>query len=335
LSNAIFVATANDLGNIPSPLLDRMDLIEVSGYAFDEKIAISKQYLFPKWLKRCGLTQADFSISDSTIQLLTQTYCIEPGIRNLDRYVERICRKIALKKCSEGDEFKSVSVSEENLEKFIGKQSISDAPIFEDDYFPPGVCRNLSSFPSLSIVEAVTVGEVPSESSLAFERTGVMSNDVLDTSSVAMSFCRSFLYSQGLEKVAKVLDDEKFLVHFRHGKYESMNVGVAMVSSILSKVLNISIPKCYSLCGEISLHGKILPVSNIAQRCVVASIDPCITKVIIPKANEFDLDQVSAAVKQGLEFYLVSDYSEIFELLFAPQLNIVNSPNHKEARLQN
>uniref|UniRef100_A0A673FWU2 Lon protease homolog n=1 Tax=Sinocyclocheilus rhinocerous TaxID=307959 RepID=A0A673FWU2_9TELE len=322
LSKVLFICTANILDTIPEPLRDRMEMINVSGYVAQEKLAIAERYLVPQLRTLCGLDEQKAKITPEALSVLIRQYCRESGVRNLQKQVEKVFRKVAFRIVN-GEETE-VNVTQENLQDYVGK------PIFTVDRMydvtPPGVVMGLAwtamGGSTLFIETSLRRPREPQgkdgakEGSL--EVTGQLGDVMKESAKIAYTFARSFLM--------KEQPDNDFLVgshihlHVPEGATpkDGPSAGCTIVTALLSLATNTPTRQNVAMTGEVSLTGKILPVGGIKEKTIAAK-RAGVTCIILPAENRKDFSDLAAYITEGLEVHFVENYSEIYKIVFSGQ----------------
>jgi ATP-dependent Lon protease len=303
LSDVLFVTTANTL-RIPAPLLDRMEVIRISGYTEDEKIEIVKRHLIPKQIKSHGLKEGEWSISDDGLRDLIRLYTREAGVRNLEREIANLMRK-AVKHLITTDD-KEVSITLKNLEKYSGVPRYRFGMVEEEDLV--GVTTGLAWTEvggELLCVEAVVM---PGKGTVA--HTGTLGDVMKESVQAARSFVRSRSVEYGI--VPTVFEKKDIHIHVPEGATpkDGPSAGVAMCTSIVSALTGIKIHNDLAMTGEITLRGRVLPIGGLKEK-LLAALRGGIKTVLIPKDNEKDLAEIPDNVKKGMEIIPVSTVDEV------------------------
>ncbi|KAL6730951.1 hypothetical protein Aduo_001869 [Ancylostoma duodenale] len=321
LSRVLFLCTANVIDQIPGPLKDRMELIDVSGYLAEEKIEIAQRYLIPQARKETSLTEEQLMIDNEAVENIIKHYCRESGVRNLQKHIDRVFRKAALQiadRPSDGPPQDTIVVNNENLEKYVGRPKFTSDRMY--DKTPPGVIMGLAWTAmggSALYIEAVLKKPVDlgSDKDGSLETTGNL-GDVMKESVRA-----AFTVAKGM--LAKDEPDNKFFekahihIHVPEGATpkDGPSAGVTLVSSLLSLALNKPVTQDMAMTGEISLTGKVLPVGGIKEK-VIAARRVGAKRVFLPAENRRDYDDLPDFMKQDLDVRFVSEYSELYQDLF-------------------
>eukprot|EP00871_Galdieria_phlegrea_P002442 jgi/Galph1/3199/GphlegSOOS_G1838.1 len=315
LSQVLFICTANLTEDIPLPLLDRMEHIELPGYILDEKVAIAKKYLVPKSRKDSGLKASDVVIRDSTLRTLAEQYCREPGVRDLRNKIDAIYRKAALKLAKETSG--KVVISHTDLPEYVGIPRFTDWHIYEKT--PPGVAIGLSYTRlggSLLYIEAIDTGSGKG----TLKTTGRLGQVMTESTDIAYSFAKSLL--KQVQPANRFFETASIHLHFPEGasSKEGPSAGCAIVTTLLSLAMNIPVRDRLAMTGEITLTGKVLAIGGIREK-VMAARQGNIKTVILPEANRGDWEKLDDYVKNGMEGIFVKEYPQIFQIAF-PQVRV-------------
>ncbi len=307
LSNVLFVTTANTTQTIDPPLLDRMDVIELTSYTREEKFHIAKEHLVPKQLKANGLKSAMLKISDEALYVLIDNYTREAGVRTLERSIASICRKAA-KIIVSGDK-RSVRVTSNNIEKFMGAKKYLD-----DD---------LPSKNEIGIVNGLawtSVGGVimPLEASVfdgkgIIETTGSLGDVMKESAKIAVSYVRSVADKYGIS--GDFYKEKDIHIHAPEGATpkDGPSAGVTMTTALVSALANIPVKHDVAMTGEITLHGKVLPIGGLREK-TMAAYKAGMKTVIIPAGNKGDLDEVDNVVKDNIQFVYAEQISDVLDV---------------------
>ena len=295
LSETLFIATANSYEGIPAPLLDRMEIIELSTYTDTEKLAIAKNHLVPKQLKRNGMTKKLFKITDEGILALIKGYTREAGVRNLERELASLIRKSA-KKIAETD-IKSVKITEKNLAEFLGKVKVLEEKLEEFD--PIGVVNGLAYTQVGGDLLKVEVAVM--EGSGKIELTGSLGDVMKESAKIAHSLVRTIATKYGIS--ADFYKTQDIHIHFPEGAIpkDGPSAGVTMVTAIVSALGGIPVRRDVAMTGEITLRGKVLPIGGLKEK-TLAAYRAGIKTVLIPVDNVRDLDEIDSEARSNLSF---------------------------------
>jgi len=312
LSDVMFVTTANTF-NIPGPLLDRMEVIRLSGYTEDEKVEIARRHLIPKQIEKHGLKEGEWSISESGLRDLIRFYTKESGVRNLEREIANLARK-SVKDILMGDK-KSVSITRRNLGKTAGIKRYRFGEIEKEDLV--GVTTGLAWTEvggELLNVEAVMV---PGKGKMTI--TGKLGDVMTESIQAAKSFVQSRAVDFGIEP--PLFNKKDIHVHVPEGATpkDGPSAGVAMVTSIVSVLTGTPVDKFTAMTGEVTLRGRVLPIGGLKEK-LLAALRGGIRTVLIPKENEKDLEDIPENVKRGLDIIPVTVVEEVLEKALAEPL---------------
>lgn len=309
LSKVMFITTANSLDIIPRPLLDRMEIIYISGYTEEEKLNIAKKYLFSKELKSHGLKRSNIRIKDETVRDVINYYTRESGVRNLERQIAALCRKAA-KEIVEEDK-SSITITSKNLSKFLGIP-----PYRYDkarDHGEIGIATGLAWTAVGGVTLEIEAVGMPGNGKL--QLTGQLGDVMKESAKTGVSYIRSTAKELGVdEDFHKNLDIH---LHIPEGAIpkDGPSAGITMVTAILSLLTNKPVPQYIAMTGEITLRGRVLPVGGIKEK-VLAAHRAGITTIILPKENERDLEEIEKNVRKDLQFILVENMKEVIEAVF-------------------
>ncbi|KAG7228797.1 hypothetical protein INR49_008575 [Caranx melampygus] len=317
LSKVLFICTANVTDTIPEPLRDRMEMINVSGYVAQEKLAIAECYLVPQLRSLCGLTEEKASISSDALSLLIRQYCRESGVRNLQKQVEKVFRKVAFRIVS--GEQTSVAVTPDNLQDYVGKPLFTVDRMY--DVTPPGVVMGLAwtamggstLFIETSLRRPSGREDPKGEGSL--EVTGQLGDVMKESAKIASTFARAFLMNQEPEN--QFLVNSHLHLHVPEGATpkDGPSAGCTIVTALLSLATNRPVRQNVAMTGEVSLTGKILPVGGIKEKTIAAR-RAGVTCIILPAENKKDFSDLPDYITQGLEVHFVDHYSQIYPIVF-------------------
>ncbi|MDX9719943.1 MAG: endopeptidase La [Myxococcota bacterium] len=322
LSDVMFIATANTTSTIPRALLDRMEVIELAGYIDEEKLAIAKHHLVPRQIAAHGLSKKNLRITDGALKQLIRDYTREAGVRNLERTIAKVCRRIATKVARETDSVHKVDKS--NLEALLGPAPFTDEVISRGQ--GPGIAAGLAWTQFGGEVLFIETTRMPGKEQLKL--TGQLGEVMAESVQIAFSYVRSRAAALGIdEKAFQKLD---YHVHFPAGGVpkDGPSAGIAITSSLLSLLLERALPARLAMTGEITLVGNVLAVGGIKEK-VTAARRAGARHVILPARNRKDLVEVPEHVKAGLEFHFAEHYREVFELLFGAGRARLDAPRDK------
>ena len=318
LSDVLFIATANVLDTIPGPLLDRMEVIRLDGYTDEEKVAIARDHLLERQLERNGLEAGEVVVTDDALATLVGDYTREAGVRNLERQLGKVLRKAATRIAS-ADHDGEVVVDADGLREALGRPRFKRDEANHDAV--PGVVNGLAvtgAGGDVLIVEATAMdGDGPERGSLLL--TGQLGDVMTESGRIALSFIRSQREALGLEASAF---DRRFHVHFPAGAVpkDGPSAGVTMTTALVSLLTGRPTKPSVGMTGEVTLQGKVLPIGGVKQK-LLAAHRAGLTDVIIPLANEPDLDDLPASVLAELAVHPVAHVREVLELALEPAVD--------------
>ena len=308
LSKVMFIATANVTHSIPPPLKDRMEVIQLSGYTLNEKLAIAQQFLVPKQLKNHGLTPERISFEDEAIRVVIESYTREAGVRNLEREVASICRKIARRVVREGNDLQ-ITIDADMIAEFLGKAKFRARR--KNEASEVGVATGLAWTEVGGELLETEVGLMPGKGKLTL--TGKLGEVMQESARAAMSYLRSRAELLGVDPDFN--EGMDLHLHVPEGAIpkDGPSAGITMATALVSALAKIAVRKDVAMTGEITLRGKVLPVGGIKDK-VLAAFRGGITEVILPRENEKDLDEIPAEVRDRMEFHLVDSMDEVLRL---------------------
>ncbi|MGN0659984.1 MAG: endopeptidase La [Emergencia sp.] len=300
LSKVMFITTANSTDTIPRPLLDRMEVVEVPGYTEEEKVKIAQKYLIPKKIREHGLKKENIKISEKAVRDLINYYTRESGVRNLEREIANLCRKVARKIVT--GKAKSYSISPSNLEKYLGKHRYHYDMVEGENQI--GVTTGLAWTAVGGDTLQIETTAVAGSGKLVL--TGQLGDVMQESAKAGISYIRSVADKLGIEEdFYKKYDIH---VHVPEGAVpkDGPSAGVTMCTAVISTLTGIPVRRDVAMTGEITLRGKVLPVGGIREK-VLAAHRAGIRKILLPKDNEPDIDEIPSAVRKQLEFVLIDN----------------------------
>ena len=309
LSEVLFVATANDAGNIPRPLLDRMELIEVSSYTENEKLHIAKEHLVAKQMKKNGLKKDQLSISDKALARMISGYTKEAGVRNLERKIGAVCRKAA--RIIYEKEQGSVRVTGGNLEKYLGIVRYTPDSINERD--DVGIVRGLAWTSVGGVTLEVEVNCMPGKGEMKL--TGKLGDVMKESAMAALSCVRALSEEYHIKNDYFTKHD--FHIHIPEGATpkDGPSAGITMAVALLSAVTGIPVRADIAMTGEITLRGRVLPIGGLKEKLLAAK-NAGIKTVCVPKKNEKDLSEIADEITKGMKILLVEQIREVLDAAF-------------------
>jgi ATP-dependent Lon protease len=305
LSQVMFVTTANMLSTIPAPLRDRMEILELDGYTTDEKVQIAQQYLLPRQIRENSLRAAEISFADEAMRAIIRDYTREAGVRNLERQIGTVCRKVATKVAEE--EVVTVHVDEDDLIDYLGKPRFYFEPADRTEI--PGVVTGLVWTPTGGDITFVEATRMPGNKRLIL--TGKLGDVMKESAQAAVSYVRAKARELGIDE--KIVAKSDLHIHVPAGAVpkDGPSAGVAMATAIVSLLTERSVRADVAMTGEITLRGQVLPVGGIKQKVLGAS-RVGIDTVILPKRNEPDLEDVPDEIRDKMNFVFADRVEEVF-----------------------
>ena len=310
LSGVLFIATANDVSTIPRPLLDRMEVIEVSSYTENEKFHIAKKYLVPKQLERNGLTGEMLSFSDKALEKIIHNYTREAGVRNLERRIGEICRKAAREFLEK--KRKSVHITEGNLQKYLGKEKITFENANEEDEV--GIVRGLAWTSVGGDTLQIEVNVMPGDGKL--QMTGQMGDVMKESAQIALTYVKSVADRYGVE--SKYFKEHDLHLHIPEGAVpkDGPSAGITMATAMLSAVTGKKVLASVAMTGEITLRGHVLPIGGLKEKTLAARMAH-MKKVLVPDKNRPDMAEISKEITKGMEIVFVKTMDDVVREAFA------------------
>jgi len=303
LSEVLFLATANDVQTVPRPLLDRMEIIEVSSYTENEKMHIAKEHLLPKQMKHHGLDETKFQISDGAMAKIIRQYTREAGVRKLERQLASLCRKADREILEKG--VKQVRITDRNLTKFLGKTKYEVQERNEKDEI--GIVRGLAWTSVGGDTLEIEVNLMPGKGK--FELTGQLGDVMQESAKAGISYIRSIADRYGLEK--EYFQEHDIHIHIPEGAVpkDGPSAGITMATAMLSAMLNKPVRADVAMTGEITLRGRVLPIGGLKEKLLAAK-NAGMKTVIVPKKNQKDVEELSKEITGGLELVYVETMDE-------------------------
>jgi ATP-dependent Lon protease len=322
LSQVLFITTANYRDGIPPPLLDRMEIIQLPGYLGTEKLSIAREFLVPRQLKRNGLVPGDVQITDAALRAIIAGYTRESGVRNLEREIGSVVRKITRKK-AEGSAKGTVRVTPARLGRFLGPPRYIESPL--ERRYRVGIANGLAWTETGGDVMTIEVSTVPGKGQLHL--TGKLGEVMRESGVAAMTYARKNAETWGLDKW--FYQDIDIHIHVPEGAIpkDGPSAGITMATALVSALTSVPTKPDVALTGEITLRGTVLPIGGLTEK-VVAAKRAGVTTIIIPKANAKDLSEIPAAVRKGITFVPVEQMDEVLRhaLEAVPSMDLPRRP---------
>ncbi len=308
LTNVMFIATANISHTIPPALLDRMEVIHLSGYTLNEKMEIGRKFLIPRQIEAHGLKSKQIEICDSALQAVIESYTREAGVRNLEREIAKICRKVA-RRIVEGGKSVRIEVTSDSVHEHLGK--IMFHPRRKNEESEVGVATGLAWTEAGGELLETEVGLMPGKGKLIL--TGKLGEVMQESARAAVSYLRSRSALFGIDP--EFNENHDLHIHVPEGAIpkDGPSAGITMATALISAATGVPVRKDLAMTGEITLRGKVLPVGGVKHK-LLAAYRAGITELIIPRFNEKDLDEIPPEVRERLEFHLVETMDEVLSL---------------------
>ena len=309
LSEVLFIATANEVSGIPKPLLDRMELIEVSSYTENEKFHIAKEHLVEKQKSKNGIKKEQLTITDSALKDIIRLYTREAGVRSLERTIGKLCRKAArgIFKDSEA----ALKVTKTNLKTYLGNPKYS--PEKKNDHAEVGIVRGLAWTSVGGVTLEVEVNVLPGKGELVL--TGKLGDVMKESAQAALSYVRSISEGYGID--AEFYTKHDIHIHIPEGAVpkDGPSAGITMATAMLSAITDRAVKADVAMTGEITLRGRVLPIGGLKEKLLAAKVIG-IKTVCIPKDNEKDLEEISKEITDGMEIVPVERFSQVEKIAF-------------------
>ena len=309
LSEVLFIATANEVSGIPKPLLDRMELIEVSSYTENEKFHIAKEHLIEKQKSKNGIKKEQLTITDSALKDIIRLYTREAGVRSLERTIGKLCRKAAREIFKDSEA--AVKVTKTNLKTYLGNPKYS--PEKKNDHAEVGIVRGLAWTSVGGVTLEVEVNVLPGKGELVL--TGKLGDVMKESAQAALSYVRSISEGYGID--AEFYTKHDIHIHIPEGAVpkDGPSAGITMATAMLSAITDRAVRADVAMTGEITLRGRVLPIGGLKEKLLAAKVIG-IKTVCIPKDNEKDLEEISKEITDGMEIVPVDKFSQVEKIAF-------------------
>lgn len=309
LSEVLFIATANEVSGIPKPLLDRMELIEVSSYTENEKFHIAKEHLVEKQKSKNGIKKEQLTITDSALKDIIRLYTREAGVRSLERTIGKLCRKAAREIFKDSEA--AVKVTKTNLKTYLGNPKYS--PEKKNDHAEVGIVRGLAWTSVGGVTLEVEVNVLPGKGELVL--TGKLGDVMKESAQAALSYVRSISEGYGID--AEFYTKHDIHIHIPEGAVpkDGPSAGITMATAMLSAITDRAVMADVAMTGEITLRGRVLPIGGLKEKLLAAKVIG-IKTVCIPKDNEKDLEEISKEITDGMEIVPVEKFSQVEKIAF-------------------
>ena len=309
LSEVLFIATANEVSGIPKPLLDRMELIEVSSYTENEKFHIAKEHLIEKQKSKNGIKKEQLTITDGALKDIIRLYTREAGVRSLERTIGKLCRKAAREIFKDSEA--AVKVTKTNLKTYLGNPKYS--PEKKNDHAEVGIVRGLAWTSVGGVTLEVEVNVLPGKGELVL--TGKLGDVMKESAQAALSYVRSISEGYGID--AEFYTKHDIHIHIPEGAVpkDGPSAGITMATAMLSAITDRAVRADVAMTGEITLRGRVLPIGGLKEKLLAAKVIG-IKTVCIPKDNEKDLEEISKEITDGMEIVPVERFSQVEKIAF-------------------
>lgn len=313
LSKVLFVCTANSLDTIPGPLRDRMDIIELSSYTTEERFAIAKKYLYPKQLKKHNLKKTDLKIKDSALRTIVEKYSAEAGVRQTERYIEKLCR-IAVKESLMGNG--ELAIDNKNIDTYLGKPLRRGETL--NKYDEVGVCRGLAWTSIGGTTLEIEVNTYKGKGEVKI--TGNVGKVMEESSVAALSYIKA-----NAERLNIDMDFEKTDIHIHIPEgatpKDGPSAGVTMATAMISAMTGNAVRRDIAMTGEVNIRGRVMPIGGLKEK-VLAARKIGVKKVILPVDNAPDLDEIPDYCKKGMDFVLADDMSQVLKNALVEEVRV-------------
>ncbi|MDD2490162.1 MAG: endopeptidase La [Bacilli bacterium] len=316
LSKIMFILTANDLYQIPEPLRDRLEIIELTGYTEYEKLDIAKKHLIPNKLDEHGLNNKTLKIKDKIISLIINSYTKEAGVRELERLIATICRKVVTNIISNNKKEKIYNISSSDLEEYLGKKKYFHS--INDLIDKVGVANGLAYTKFGGDILPIEVTFYKGKGNLLL--TGSLGEVIKESANIALSYIKTHYDEFNINY--NLLEENDIHIHLPEGAVpkDGPSAGVTLTTALISALTNQPVPHQICMTGEITLRGQILPIGGLKEKTIGAHRSG-LKQVIIPKDNERDLNEIPNEIKKDLEFFLVNEYKDVYNIVYFTSQN--------------
>lgn len=307
LSHVLFIATANTLASVPQPLLDRMEIIEISGYLLEEKVEIAKRHLLPRLKKEMGITDSEVTITDAAIVSIIETYTAESGVRQLEKKLASVLRKSVLNKMRH--DAKEVTIDTPDIKQYLGA-----APYIKDKYEGneyPGVVTGLAWTQAGGEILYIESSLAPGKAE-KISLTGNLGDVMKESAVIALQYIKSHASQWGISQ--EIFDNHTLHIHVPEGAIpkDGPSAGITMATSIASILTGRKVKERIAMTGEITLRGKVLPVGGIKEK-ILAAKRAGIDTIVLSEANRKDIEEIKAEYIDGLDFVYVNNVKEVID----------------------
>jgi ATP-dependent Lon protease len=315
LSEVLFIATANDLSNVSRPLLDRMEVIELSSYTKNEKIHIAKEHLVPKQLEKNGLTKKQLKFTDKALEKIIDGYTKEAGVRGLERQIAKICRKSVRELLTEEGKLQNapIRITDKNLGEYLGKVKFKADTVSKKAV--AGIVRGLAWTSAGGETLEIEVNSMPGKGELIL--TGQMGDVMQESARIALTYVRSVAHGRKYHVDDEYFDTHNIHLHIPEGAVpkDGPSAGITMATAILSAVTDIPVYADVAMTGEVTLRGRILPIGGLKEKLLAAKTAG-VKKVLVPEENRSDVAEFDDDITSGIEIVYVSEMNQVLEYAF-------------------
>ena len=311
ISNILFIATANTLDNVPAPLLDRMEVIRLSGYIDEEKIAIARKYLVPRSAERAGLRRKQVKYNKAALRGIANDFAREAGMRRYEQMLDKIHRKLAKDQISNENAPEVYELGADSLEQYLGKPVFPDEPGKKIDRAGMSIGLAWTQYGGDTlIIEAIN-----NPGKGTYKLTGKMGEVMQESANIAYSYVRHVAQDYGVD--SRFFDENEIHMHIPAGATpkDGPSAGITMATTLLSLARGKKIRSRVAMTGELSLVGQVLPIGGLKEKTIAARRNG-IKHVIIPAENEKDLDEIPEHITRGLTFHPVERVEQVFDAVF-------------------
>lgn len=309
LSKVLFITTANQLDTIPQPLLDRMEIISLSGYILEEKVQIAKRYLIPRQMQQHGLTPKEISITDSALRIMVDRYAREAGVRNLENQIKKVMRQVTLAQAETSK--KSFRVTEQNIEKYLGKPIFITEELYEKEI--PGVTLGLAWTAMGGATLYIEASAIPGGG--GFQQTGQLGNVMQESTQIAYTYAQSLLASDA--QLANFFGSNHIHLHVPAGATpkDGPSAGITMTLALYSLATGKPVRKGIAMTGEITLTGKVLPIGGVREKTIAAR-RVGVFELIFPKDNRKDFESLPDYIRDGISAHFVDYFDDVLKVVY-------------------
>jgi ATP-dependent Lon protease len=311
LSNVLFIVTANTLDTIPTPLLDRMDVIRLSGYILEEKVKIAEKYLIPKTRKESGLKATQIKLHEDAVIAMIDGYAREAGVRNLEKLIQKLMGKAAKEIVTKKK--KSVIITEQNLIDYLKQPVFTQDLLYSDP--PPGVVVGLAWTSMGGATLSIEAVKTPNVDKTVMKLTGNLGEVMKESAQIAWTY-----FMSSIDKFApayRFFEKNEIHIHVPEGATpkDGPSAGITMVTALFSLLMDIKVLKGLGMTGEITVTGKVLPIGGVREK-VIALRRSKLDHLILPKENKRDFDELPDYLKTGIHVVFVDTYEDVFKVAF-------------------